>query len=574
MITMRSGLTAFLLSVSLFAHAGDWAHKQKITLDTTTTGADLKQEVSQLPVAIRLHSGNFTFADAKPDGSDLQFLAIDGKTPLKYHLERYDAANELATAWVQVPRLPPAGKTGALMMAWGKADAASTEDSKGTYDASQIFVLHLSDKDGVRDATGNANNAREATAKPVFAGPMGAAQEFDGAARVVLPASPSLTLSATNGFTFTTWVKPAGAEGGKLMTMGVGNPSLSIALVSGTPVISVGSAQAKATASLKPGVWQQLAVTAAAGKLTVFVDGVAMGGGDFGLSDVSGDVVIGEGFKGELDEVTLAGVARPSDYIKALALSQAAESPMVNIDEEGEDEGEGISYISILLGAVTVDGWIVIGILIVMFVISVIVMAGKAQYLSRVKKGNTEFLQRFAESSSEMLVPGSAKAQSQANDPLLIHSSISRLYAVGLREISHRFATMQQSGEAPALSGAALDSIRASLDATQIREGQRINSQIVLLTIAISGGPFLGLLGTVVGVMITFAAIAAAGDVNVNSIAPGIAAALVATVAGLAVAIPALFGYNWLAAQIKNVSADMQVFADEFVTKAAELHSR
>jgi len=61
---------------------------------------------------------------------------------------------------------------------------------------------------------------------------------------------------------------------------------------------------------------------------------------------------------------------------------------------------------------------------------------------------------------------------------------------------------------------------------------------MVMLTIAISGGPFLGLLGTVIGVMITFAAIAAAGDVNVNAIAPGIAAALAATVAGLAVAIP------------------------------------
>jgi biopolymer transport protein ExbB len=83
----------------------------------------------------------------------------------------------------------------------------------------------------------------------------------------------------------------------------------------------------------------------------------------------------------------------------------------------------------------------------------------------------------------------------------------------------------------------------------------------------------LGLLGTVVGVMITFAAIAAAGDVNVNAIAPGIAAALVATVAGLAVAIPALFGYNWLAAQIKNASQDTQVFLDEFLTRSAELYS-
>jgi biopolymer transport protein ExbB len=93
---------------------------------------------------------------------------------------------------------------------------------------------------------------------------------------------------------------------------------------------------------------------------------------------------------------------------------------------------------------------------------------------------------------------------------------------------------------------------------------------MVLLTIAISGGPFLGLLGTVVGVMITFAAIAASGDVNVNAIAPGIAAALAATVAGLAVAIPALFGYNWLNTSIKEINADMRVFVDEFVTRIAE----
>ena len=96
---------------------------------------------------------------------------------------------------------------------------------------------------------------------------------------------------------------------------------------------------------------------------------------------------------------------------------------------------------------------------------------------------------------------------------------------------------------------------------------------MVMLTIAISGGPFLGLLGTVVGVMITFAAIAASGDVNVNAIAPGTAAALAATVAGLAVAIPSLFGYNWLNSRIKNITADNRVFVDEFVTRIAEQYS-
>ena len=72
--------------------------------------------------------------------------------------------------------------------------------------------------------------------------------------------------------------------------------------------------------------------------------------------------------------------------------------------------------------------------------------------------------------------------------------------------------------------------------------------------------------------MITFAAIAATGDVNVAAIAPGVAAALLTTVAGLFVAIPALFGYNWLASKIKEAIVDMRVFNDELITRIAEVY--
>jgi len=150
------------------------------------------------------------------------------------------------------------------------------------------------------------------------------------------------------------------------------------------------------------------------------------------------------------------------------------------------------------------------------------------------------------------------------------NSTLYRLYSAGLREIKKR----QHEGAKLALSGAAMDAIKAAIDADLVRETQKQNAGMVLLTIAISGGPFLGLLGTVVGVMITFAAIAAAGDVNVNAIAPGIAAALLATVAGLGVAIPALFGYNYLASRIKNITIAMQIFVDEFVTRSAELYGK
>ena len=105
-----------------------------------------------------------------------------------------------------------------------------------------------------------------------------------------------------------------------------------------------------------------------------------------------------------------------------------------------------------------------------------------------------------------------------------------------------------------------------------VDEEEKLNDKLVFLTLGIAGGPYLGLLGTVIGVMITFAVIAKSGEVEVNSIAPGIAGALLATVAGLAVAIPALFGYSYLSSKIKDAITDMEVFIDEFIARIAEAY--
>jgi biopolymer transport protein ExbB len=215
----------------------------------------------------------------------------------------------------------------------------------------------------------------------------------------------------------------------------------------------------------------------------------------------------------------------------------------------------------------------VIGFLGILAVLSLWVMITKTRLLSRTEKANAIFLDLFSEKSVHLLDPDHTEAKALKSMASIADSTIYQLYAVGLNEIAQRFELQRERQQSRSLSGTAMESIRASLDSTIVRANQRFNQGIVVLTIAIAGGPFLGLLGTVVGVMITFAAIAAAGDVNVNAIAPGIAAALVATVAGLAVAIPALFAYNWFTIKIKNISADTQVFADEFLTKSAELHT-
>jgi biopolymer transport protein ExbB len=226
---------------------------------------------------------------------------------------------------------------------------------------------------------------------------------------------------------------------------------------------------------------------------------------------------------------------------------------------------------------VTVDGWVVVILCGVMFVIAIWVMVTKALFLRNVERANRTFAEAFAKMSRGLAdLDESSSAHAGTMDQLakmqeeFRNSSLYRIYHVGVTELKHRFPGSEEAHSLPVISSRSFAAVRASLDAQLTREGQRMNKAMVLLTIAISGGPFLGLLGTVIGVMITFAAIAAAGDVNVNAIAPGIAAALVATVAGLGVAIPALFGYNYLMTRIKDISADMHVFVDEFVTKMAE----
>jgi biopolymer transport protein ExbB len=199
--------------------------------------------------------------------------------------------------------------------------------------------------------------------------------------------------------------------------------------------------------------------------------------------------------------------------------------------------------------------------------------------LSRTERANEEFLDAFAETTDLFafeggkVASGASVGAASAKTVDVSRSTAYRLYAIAIRELKKRIDGAKAAGQQFFLTPQALDAIRASVDAGMVRENAKLNAKMVLLTISISGGPFLGLLGTVVGVMITFAAIAAAGDVNINAIAPGIAAALLATVAGLAVAIPCLFGYNWLASRIKQISADTQVFTDELITKFAERYA-
>ena len=94
-----------------------------------------------------------------------------------------------------------------------------------------------------------------------------------------------------------------------------------------------------------------------------------------------------------------------------------------------------------------------------------------------------------------------------------------------------------------------------------------LESQMILLATAVSGSPFLGLLGTVWGVMDTFTAVAVAGSPNLATMAPGVSGALITTVTALCVAIPAMFGYNFLVTSIRGMTVEMDNFAAELASE-------
>lgn len=552
---MRVLAIAIALVLSLFSatsHAWwneDWAGRKKITLSNPAG------EVADAPVLIRLHTGNFDFLSANENGSDLRVVAGDDTTELKFHIEKWDGINQLALVWVKLPKL------GASTEAWlyfGNEAAAPASDAKGTYDAASADYHFAEAAGNPADSGPNGLNATAFSGERMAASFANGGVKFNGTQSLTLPA-----INATGGMSVAMWVKPAALDGTLVQAGG-----LNAALVAGELNVQAGAATVAVSAPLTAGKWHHLAISVA-GTLKVYVDGKLAGEAP-GATLPSGGLTLGASYNGELDEVQLSGTARDAAWFAV----QAAQGPSGTLVALGADEfsegGDEGGIWGTLFAALTLDGWIAIGVLAVMLVIAVWIMIVKAIYVNRVDQANRLFMGKFRELSTDL--GAIDKAHGMADE--FRHSSLYRLYHVATVELSHRFKDTDAAHTDKNLSPQSLEAIRASLDTGLVKETTLMNKLMVLLTIAISGGPFIGLLGTVLGVMITFAVIAATGDVNVAAIAPGIAAALMATAAGMAVAIPALFGYNYLNSRIKAITSDMRVFNDELITKMAENYSR
>jgi biopolymer transport protein ExbB len=571
---------------------GDWTIRKKFEIDTSTAGVPIADQIGSVAVLIRLHDGNFRFAEAKEDGSDIRFLAADDKTLLTHHIERYDALLNEGFVWVKLPDLKPGAKT-SFWLYYGNAGTKATrvDDPKGTYDVNTPLVFHFSENNAPpHDSTTYANNGQGA-AVPVPGALIGPGARFEGQNRITIPKSESLAWTNGSAVTWSAWIKPIAPQPNAVVfSRRDGSNSFVVGLDNGIPFVDLNGTRTQGAPAIAPNSWHHLGVTTGGSNVTVYLDGQNVATLNATLPGLNSDAILGgdstegaTGFSGEVDELQISKVARPAGFIKFQAISQgpdkAAKLLTAGTDETKSSWLSG-GYVGVILGSLTVDGWAVICILVVMSAISWVVMVKKAKFLAATIKGNAQFFQDWKDVAADLSFLDEADTRKVLSlggridaieRQIVRFASVYRIYKIGAEEIRHRLA-FEGAAETHLLSARSIQAIRAMLDGALVKEQHKLNKQMVLLTIAISGGPFLGLLGTVIGVMITFAAIAAQGDVNVNAIAPGIAAALAATVAGLAVAIPALFGYNYLLSRVKEAASDMQIFIDEFVTKIAEYY--
>lgn len=559
-LTKTKGLLGGLVAAGVLAAAAapaaaagwwqaDYAYRTKINLNVQAAG--VTGEVARAPVLVRLHTGNFDFADVKVDGSDLRFVAGDDRTPLAFHIEKWAPAEQQALVWVDVSNLEPGAAAG-IYAYYGNEKAEAGQNAAGTF-ADYRLVWHFDGAGAPQDATGNGLNGVGGEGRNT-GGLIGQSLTLDGASAVSVPAEAFAQGPVSVSF----WVKP-GSDGQLL-----GLPGLSL-ISEGATLFLDAAGQRSAGAALPAGTWAHVALVNDGQKSTLFVNGQPAG--EVAGALVSGPAVLGQGFAGEIDEFRVVGVALPQAAFQLAAASEGQSAKLLTFDTAEQTESGGHNYFGILFKALTVDAWVVIIILGFMLALAVWVMISKGLMLGRTTRANEEFLNVYREvahASNGHDGLGALPAGLAQDSPL------ARLYQIGRQELGVRLAEGKASGSRFAIRPQSIAAIRSALDAGQVRESQKLNKWMVLLTIAISGGPFIGLLGTVLGVMITFASVAAAGEVNINAIAPGIAAALLATVAGLAVAIPALFGYNYLLSRVDDVTADNQIFVDELEKRIAE----
>ena len=588
---------SFSLASMTPAHAWwnkEWTARKTISVDTGKTGFEISEPVGTSLVLLRLHQGNFNFGSAKEDGSDLRFVAEDDKTLLDHQIEKWDPLMNEAFIWVKVPDIKAGVQTKFWLYSGISGDKMEAGgDPKSTYDAETVLVYHFIAATPA-DATKNANNATSG-GTPSEGSLIGPGMRLLGNTAINIPGSESLKWAEGQPLTLSAWVKTTTLnEKGVLFDRAEGSKHFQIGVAKGIPYVQIGTQRTSTGEPVSASVWKHIAVVATNASTTLFVDGKEYAKLEIAVPAMTGNATLGadsdgkNGIVGEMDEFEVSKVARGVGWVQFAYTSQAGNDAstklIVPVEEEGHGGGHNAALEHVMLFGdiaknMMFDGWMVVFFCAIMATVSWSVATSKFLYLNKIQKGSEEFIRQWKHVSSDLTALDHSDAASVSSlggtanpkiQKLMRQSPLYHIYHIGSEEIRHRIEDKKKKFNG--LSSRSIQAIKASLDSGLTHETHRMNSGLIYLTISIAGGPYVGLLGTVMGVMITFAVIAKSGNVEVNSIAPGIASALLATVAGLLVAIPALFLYSYINSRIKDATSNMNLFIDEFITKMAEFY--
>jgi biopolymer transport protein TolQ len=208
-------------------------------------------------------------------------------------------------------------------------------------------------------------------------------------------------------------------------------------------------------------------------------------------------------------------------------------------------------------------GKAVIFILVIGSIFSWSVTFTKVYMIHCAKKETRRFLKRFRTARKPLAIYQNREPYPDSPTYAVYMAGCRELtfHLLGTTEIDDTFST--RLAEADRISPVAMNAVRSALEREVGEQALRMEDRMTVLATAVSGAPFLGLLGTVWGVMDTFSAIASSGNASLTTMAPGVSGALITTVTGLLVAIPAMFGYNFLVVTIRGMTVELDNFAGE-----------
>jgi len=212
-------------------------------------------------------------------------------------------------------------------------------------------------------------------------------------------------------------------------------------------------------------------------------------------------------------------------------------------------------------------GWVVKSVMLMLLLFSIIcwgIILTKAITLSRARKDTQLFFDAFRESRKFSLLYSEAKQ--------LTFSPLAQVFKAGYAELNRlsRFQAghkknVPESATEPEYERTGMDNVTRSLQQAVTAERTRLERGVNFLATTGSSAPFIGLFGTVWGIMEAFRQIGVMKSASLAVVAPGIAEALIATAAGLAAAIPAVIFYNYFLGRINTIAIEMDNFSSELI---------